>query len=402
MSRAAGLRLQPGERRVMVLRRHWWTMVRPLLWLLPLFLALLVFAVTEYYVPGADLARFSAPFLVVDLVLSGAVLLKWLGVDFAAWYADTFLITTHRIIGQQGVITVERREATLHAIQESNYTISGASARVFDYGDLKLQTGSRGGSIVFTQIPHPRKVQALIAAHARAAREAHVRMHGKSDSDIQAALTRIFNGTVDQHDSPTVALPQITRLHLRAQRRLSLLPQEAILYTSRRHSLLLWKAVVPPLAIGAIGVGAVIALQLAVTATILLVCFAILAIWAVWGLLDWLDDLYVITTDRIIELRRTPLVFELRNAVQLRAVQDVVLRISSFSGRLFNIGALTIELGGADPLRLVAVPHPDRVQRMIFEGLEAAMQRDRLLEQEHLAGTLTEWFEEYHKMQSGN
>jgi hypothetical protein len=78
----------------------------------------------------------------------------------------------------------------------------------------------------------------------------------------------------------------------------------------------------------------------------------------------------------------------------------VVLRLSLPAGQLFSIGSLTIELGGAEPLQLTAVPRPERLQRLIFETIDATLARDRLREQERLAGTLTEWFKEYHRMQS--
>jgi hypothetical protein len=326
--------------------------------------------------------------------------LKWLGIDLASWCADIHVITSHRIIEQRGLVTVVRREAVLRAVQESNYSIAGAGARLFDLGDLKVQTGTRGGGFEFKQIPHPRRVQALVAARAQIAREEYQRLHGKDDNAIQSALSRIFSGLVDPHDTPTVELPCITRLTLRAQGRMNLLPEETILYTSRRHAIFMYRAVAPPLLLGAVCAGAVSSLVITISPTAVIIGLAGFMAWALWGFLDWLDDVYVLTSDRIVELRRTPLVFELRNAIQLRSVHDVVLRISSVSGRLCNVGALTIELGGADPLRLTGVPHPDIVQRLIFEGIDAATQRDRLREQERLAGTLTEWFEEYHRMQA--
>jgi hypothetical protein len=127
---------------------------------------------------------------------------------------------------------------------------------------------------------------------------------------------------------------------------------------------------------------------------------AALLCWTAWAVVDWRDDLYVLTSERLIQIRRSPFIFELRKVVQLRAIQDVVLRLSLPAGQLFSIGTLTIELGGAPPLELSAVPRPERLQRLIFETMDAAVARDRLREQERLAGTLTEWFKEYHRLQS--
>jgi uncharacterized membrane protein YdbT with pleckstrin-like domain len=320
-------------------------------------------------------------------------------VDFAGWYADSYILTNRRVIEQRGVVLVQRREATLRSVQETNYSIAGAEARLFNYGDLKIQSSGRGGGMVFRQVPQPRRIQTLLAAQARAAREEYQRSQPASNA-INAALGRIFSGATSIHDAPTQALPPITSAALRAQRRLNLLPDEAVVYTTRRHPITLARALLLPALLLAGGILALIFFAAALPAPVIAGWLVLVACWTLWGILDWRDDLYVLTTDRIIELRRTPLLFELRNVVQLRAVHDVLLRISSVSGRLFNLGTLTIETG-SDPLTLLAVPHPDKLQRLIFEGLDAAQQHDKLRDQERLAGTLTEWFEEYHKMQSG-
>jgi PH (Pleckstrin Homology) domain-containing protein len=399
MARAARLKLEAGERRVVVVRRHWWLLLRPALGLVPLLIALPLYAFVDYYVPRADLARYTAIFITVDLALCGLLFLKWLAVDYASWWADVYVITNRRLIEQRGVVTIERREANLRSMQESNYSISGAEARFFDFGDLKIQTGGRGSGMVFRGVPHPRRLQVLLSAQARAAREEHQQSRG-NDSEINAALNRIFNPGVGVHDLPTQNVPRITRAAARMQQRLSLLPDEAVILATRRHPVLLATGLLPPLVMVA---GAITALVLGYRppALGLVGLCGFIVSWAVWATLDWLDDRYVVTTDRIMELQRKPIVFELRAVVQLRSVQDVVLRISSVSGRLFNLGTLTIETG-SDPLELTAVPHPELFQRAIFEQIDDASQRDRLREQERLAGTLTEWFKEYHRMQDSS
>jgi uncharacterized membrane protein YdbT with pleckstrin-like domain len=399
MAHAGRFRLEQGERRILVVRRHWWLLVRPALVLLPLLVALPAYATADYLMPQADLAIYSSIFISVDLALCLVLVLKWLLADFVTWYADSYTLTNRRVIEQRGVVTVERREAGLRSVEESNYTISGAEARVFDYGDLRIQTGGRGAPIVFRQVPHPRRLQALVSAQVRAARAEHSRQQG-AQNEINAALTRIFSGTADSHDAPTQAVPLITALTIRARRRLSLLPDEAVLQATRRHPAVLIAGAVAPCALIGACAGAISVYGPVLPLSAVMLLFGFLVLWVVWAVLDWRDDLYVLTSDRIIELRRTPLFFELRNVIQLRAVQDVVLRIASPADRLFNLGTLTVQLGGDAPLHLAAVPHPDRFQRSIFEAIDAALQRDRLREQERLAGTLTEWFKEYHRMQS--
>jgi len=397
MPRATRLRLEPGERRVLVVRRHPWLVLRPALPLVPLFGALILFSLTEYLLPGADLARFSALFVTVDLALAGLLFAKWLVIDLLSWWLDSYVITNRRLIAQRGAISIERREASLRAVEDSNYRISGPEARLFVFGDLTLSTAGRGNGIVFRGVPHPRRLQTLISAQAKAAREEHQQLYPPENA-IVGALNRIFDPQGAVHDAPTQAIPPITDAAIRLQRRLRLLPEEVVLLVAHQHPLTLAAALLPPVILAIGGMASYRAFALPLPPLAIASLLAVLALWVLWLVLEWQASWYVLTTDRIVQAQRRTIFFELRSVTQLRAVKDVILRIHSASGRLFDLGTLTIETG-ADPLTLPAVPHPERFQRMIFEALDHAVQRDKLAEQERLAGTLTEWFKEYHRLQ---
>lgn len=380
-----------------VIRRHWWLLVRPALAVVALLLMLPLYALVDYYAPAAGLARYTAAFLWLDLGLCTILGIKWLVVDLASWLADVYVITSRRLIEQRGLLMIERREATLRTVQESNYSISGPQARLLNFGDLTVQTGGRGSGMVFRAVSHPRRLQHLISMQAREAREAY-RQLNSDRNEINDALGRIFGDGGGVHDAATQAVPRITRAALQMQRRLSLLADETVIFATRRHAVTLVAGLIAPVLFWVAVPAAIHLLGVHPPTVVLLLYLAAAILWPLWEILDWLDDRYVLTTERIIEVQRTPLLSELRAVVQLRAVKDVVLRISSVSGRVFNMGTLTVELG-TEPLALRAVPHPDRLQRMIFQQIDEAVQRDRLREQERLAGTLSEWFQEYHKMQ---
>src|SRR5262249_30243616 len=155
--------------------------------------------------------------------------------------------------------------------------------------------------------------------------------------------------------------------------RLSLLPNEGIVYSSHRHPLLLVRALALPVLLVCAVLAMLMVVRPHVSIALLAGVLAALLCWAAWAVVDWRGDLYVLTSERLIQIRRSPFIFELRKVVQLRAVQDVVLRLSLPVGQIFRIGTLTIELGGAPPLELSAVPRPERLQRLIFETMDAAV-----------------------------
>lgn len=400
MGRAARLHLEPGERHVLVVRRHWWTLVRPALNVVFSLAALPCFALLEYLFPALDLVRFTLFSVALDLAVSAVLALRWLAVDLLPWLAERYILTTRRVVECRGVIRVERREAPLRTIQETNYAISGSQGRFFDFGDLRLQGTGRGKEFVFRAAPHPRRLQTLLAGEARAAREEYHRLQ-PPENEISAALGRIFSIQSSVHDSPTQYVPVLSHAAVRAQRRLSLLSDETVVLATRPHIVLLVGALIGPLALGLVAVALSTVSGFPMPPWLPVAIAALLLLWLAWATFDWANDEYVLTTERLMRLRRTPLLAETRSVAQVRAVDDVVLRINSLGGRLFDLGTLTVKLEGED-LAFEGLPHPERWQRAIFEQQDAAHRRDRLREQERLAGTLTDWFTEYHRMQQGS
>jgi hypothetical protein len=271
--------------------------------------------------------------------------------------------------------------------------------RLLNFGDLPVEIEGRG-IILLKRIPRPNTVKGLLTSAAADARRDYQRVNGPSSDGVQAALTRIFNGRLNPNNTPTVEIERITRLTLRAQRRTSLLPDEAILYVTRRHLTQPLSRSLIPLLIGAAGISGAIALHLQITPATVVLSATILTIWVVWILLDWASSALVLTSNRILAIRRSVFVTHQRDAAQLRSVRDAVLHFQRVTGRMLNKGAIVLELHHAEPVKLTAVPRPDRFHRLISDAVEAAIEHDRLREQEQLAGTLTGWFEEYHKMQS--
>jgi hypothetical protein len=216
-----------------------------------------------------------------------------------------------------------------------------------------------------------------------------------SAGEIQQALERIFQGRAAVHDTPTQVVPRVTALAARLQRHLQIVPDETVLYAGRCHPLVVAGTCVQTFVFGVL----LIALTRVVPVPWSLVWISalLLACRTAWGIAGWHGTIAVVTTDRVILLRRRMLTLGIRTSLPLQAVSDVVLTLPSLAGRLFHVGSLTLEQDGP-AVRLVDMPHPELLQHHILEQRDAVLRRDRLREQERMAGTLTEWFKEYHRM----
>ncbi len=396
---AANQPLVTDERTVLVVRRHWWLLCRAFLPLLIAVGLLPLYAACELLAPQVDLSRFEGVFLTGDLVLCAILFVKWLIADLAPWWMEPCIITTRRAGLYRGVLVRERRDVALGGIADISCASRGAQARLFHYGDLTIQPLGRNGRLVFADIPRPRRVQALLASQARAAREAAG--GGRPDGGaIGAALGRIFQGESGASDTATLAVDPITSQAAQAQRRLILLPGEVVTRAGRRHgAVLVGRLAAPCILIAGLGIAAW-KFSLALAPGFWLITAGGLGLWLAWAVYDWRNLLHVLTTHRILEIRASPFERTATRAVSLSAVDDVVLREFIVAGRLCRVGTLVVESGANPPFHLHAVADPEALRGRLIEAAEAARRLDRIREQERLASTLTDWFEEYHRLQT--
>lgn len=396
MARASSLKLQAGEHCIAVIRRHWWFAVRPLVWLVPILSLLPLYALADYCWPGAGLARHSVDVDIAIIAMAGLVLLKWLVRDILAWAAASWVLTDLRLIEQRGLAGMRRREAFLHSARLRGITQHGLRARILGYGDLVVEVEGRGSFFTLSRVARPRELEAALQSLIQQAQDERRRLNGVGDGRIQAALSRVFRGGTGEHDTPTIELEQITPLMLAAQRRLV---GSTILYATHRHPIVFARNLLIEVVLSCIAFLALWVLQPVITVGMIAAFAMAVALWFFWLVLDWKTCLYVLTSERVVRLHG-PLAFRRgATSIALREIRDVVACSAPISGRLMNIGSIVLERRAVAPVTLDAVPDPDRLKRLIHGGMEAAAEQARIADQEHLAGDLAEWFEQYHLMQ---
>ncbi len=150
---------------------------------------------------------------------------------------------------------------------------------------------------------------------------------------------------------------------------------EEVILVTRRHSIWLWLRVVLAFVI-AYGFVGVIALTDAIfklnitTLTYAMVLLIPLALLLTWYMVDYYNDYYVITTQRLVRRDQVLLISENRVDAMMERVQDTELR-TRLIGKIFNFGDLNISTaatGGV--IRFSMLPNPAKVQGIIA-GLQA-------------------------------
>ncbi|GAB4480069.1 MAG: hypothetical protein Kow0088_21410 [Anaerolineales bacterium] len=176
---------------------------------------------------------------------------------------------------------------------------------------------------------------------------------------------------------------------------------EAIYLINRKHELFLWRSLILPILIVLLGI------PLAVWGTmmgsvflqhVLLVsgglCIGGGVLWGIWNWIDWGNDYYIITNQRVIWLENVIGIYSSRREAPLTTILTVN-KLTTQIGRIFDYGTIDVRTyTGSIVMRNMANPdlfeaflrgHRERAQRRSLEQERQSMRealRTRLLMQE--------------------
>ncbi len=393
-------------------RRHWWLLVRRIGILVVLWLALLALA---YY----GLRQQIKP-IFEELILALAILtlgyIIWVVVD---WSNDWLIVTTHRVIHQERIIlTLESHfEAPLEKIQDVNVR-RGWLGWLLGYGTITVQTAATIGRIEFNYLPNP-----------EVARQRIFEQMARRLAGVQATSRERIRRELEEHLELGVlpapphatlparpAAPASGEASRRSPSRFRLFPfreEEGDRITWRKHWLnlllrtgwpLLFTIAVPMMAVlvwrnwaymralGVTAASAVFLFSLAELAAVL---------WLLWRYADWRNDVYIVTSDRIIDIEKKPLFFsEDRREASLGMVQHVSSRIPNPLASVLGYGDVTVQTAAEiGAFNFVFVPNPKEVHAEISRRLDAFRAVQAAQEEERRKAELARWFQMYHRLQ---
>ena len=124
--------------------------------------------------------------------------------------------------------------------------------------------------------------------------------------------------------------------------------------------------------------------------------------WWFYTYWDWQNDVYQVSGNRLIDLKRRPLYLEeLRREITLDRIENIGLRIPSLTAQIFNYGTVIIETAGeTGAFEFESVHDPRGVQEEIFRRRERHTQQRRNEELMRRRAELGEWFEVYDELRN--
>ena len=119
---------------------------------------------------------------------------------------------------------------------------------------------------------------------------------------------------------------------------------------------------------------------------IIMVLFGVIFIgWWMYRYFDWLNDVYYITDDELIDIYRKPFGVEDRRTAPIGNIQSIRYERRGLPGLIFNFGTVYIRVGD-DDITFDNVGKPDAVQQLLFSAYEQKMKDEKVkdgLKMEH-------------------
>jgi len=147
--------LAEDEEVVRHLHPHWLTLFWPVGWLL------VAVGGASFGMAVVPAGRQQGVFRMLVLALALVVLLTVVLVPVLRWRTTHYVITTHRLLFREGILTRRGRDIGLSRITDVSYRQS-LWERIINSGTLTIESAGEGGATVLKQIPDSEGVQQLL------------------------------------------------------------------------------------------------------------------------------------------------------------------------------------------------------------------------------------------------
>jgi CRP-like cAMP-binding protein len=345
----------------------------------------------------------------------------WVVWDWIDWGNDFYIVTNQRVIWLEKVIGLydSRQEAPLSSILSVGVE-TDMMGRVLDYGDVVVRTYV--GKIVFKNVAHPFEASRLVEEYwNRSKRSAS---HAERE-----AMRNVLRRKMGQPEMPSAAeappvemtvTPSLYRrsiLRVVGERWFNLRVEEGGSIVYRKHWFVLlqqtWQPTVLLLLIGAGMLARLIKLAQtpglrlfeagrvpAVDTTMLVLPTLLIPViaWWIYQYLDWRNDIFVVTSDQILDIDKKPFGTETRRAAPLENILSTEAERVGIAGYLLNFGTVYITIGGAS-LDFQDVLDPSAVQADIDRRRETRAAQKREMESAAERERMSDWLVAYHENQ---
>ncbi len=351
----------------------------------------------------------------VALLVSDSAGLRWLGgglgvvaLALAAWQwidwtNDYYMVTNRRAVWLEKVVGLydSRQEAPLRMVLSVSVATE-VVGRLIDYGDVTVRTYT--GKIVFRSVSNPEAMAAVIEEHWR-------RMQSQDQQADRQAIEQVLQERLETPAEtapparlPSAALPAPTRSTGLDRWTFQVRFEDKGVITYRKHWAVLLRATFAPAVLilavaGFLGArlsGLVLGIPSAATLAGGVLVLVPLCLWWLYQYVDWVNDVYQLTADQILDIYKKPLAREERKVAPLENVLGTEVERKGLSGLLLNYGNVIASVGTTEFV-FEGVFDPSGVQQDIVRYQEALFERKKTGDRQRRQEEMVEWLSAYHR-----
>jgi CRP-like cAMP-binding protein/membrane protein YdbS with pleckstrin-like domain len=313
------------------------------------------------------------------------------------YFIDYYVVTNTRVTRRDRQLLVYdvRTEAPIDTVQDVSVA-QFLIGRLFGFGDLSVRTAAKVGGVFFPNVRDPDMVQKLILAERTRAVTA---ARGQEKETLRRQLISGLHVGLPIPERVQALGPG--SVHPTQQRWSFHLPhwewgtpkgyerEPGHVLWRKSWVNLLQRAGLPTLILIFLLLVLVVGIQNGLFVSGLprlpgsslllawLVLFVPTAFWLWFQVLDWRNDIYVVTDDVLIDIEAKPLALSYqRREGSLDRVQTAVTEQKGFWANVLDYGTVQILTAAADPgFTFYMVGHPKRVQAVIFQKLDGFRRR---------------------------
>jgi hypothetical protein len=346
---------------------------------------------------------------VVQLLALGLELIlviRWLVVGLYPWFFTYLILTNERVIKSSGYFHKTTEQIVLKNIAQVFVERTNPLVMALGVGDVQIRP--IGTPIDMRGLAHPRDVADSILAAQEDANYGLPAAHAATPAAVAPAIPPVplkrVQTSLDDLAKPApmpAAAPVSGRvfasfLHRRIPIRF--IEGEQVIQVVYRHWIVLLKDEIIPLAVLILAaVGAALLLRGGVGGSLPALLVAVgVGVGGVAGYLvylNWADDVFVLTTHRVIDVDRLLFILsEYSNDAPYARIQDVRVE-RPFFGVIFGYGSIRVETSGRrNALQMANIPHAGRVMDNIFRQINLLRERDAVAATNRQKKENLKWF----------
>ena len=341
------------------------------------------------------------------ILFVGIVWAIWRGID---WGNDYYIITDLRAVWLETVIGLydSRQEVPLAMVQSSviNTPFLG---RILGYGNVVAQAYL--GKVTFHQVDQPYQVKDMLDKWHKMV---SVRVQKQDTEAMEKVIRRKIDPPPEtlpqtQPAPPPAVLPEQAALKPRKKRAIfSERLEDGDVITYRKHIYVLFTKTWLQLLLG---LGVLVMTYLLIQAgladkvsptveviSLIVLFLAGIGVFLSWiyHYIDWRNDIYQITSDKLVDSMKKPLGDEVTKSAPLANIQSLDYTREGIIGVLLNFGNVIVNVG-TDKLIFVGIHDPARVQADIFNRMYLTQRKKQLAEAAKQWDQVSDWLAAYHR-----